>query len=365
MRAIVYSGPNEIALRDDVSFKDPLGSGQVRVQIVNAGLCHSDVSLIDGTIPYPTPAVMGHEGAGVVTEVGSEVTHVEAGDHVVLTTLTSCGLCPACADGRPVLCKKSNRLARTLVVGEDEAYNFANCSVWAEEAVVNAVQAVNIPRDVPFTTACLVGCGVLTGVGAVLNRAQVRPGDAVAVIGVGGIGLSVVQGARLSNASRIVAIDTNPAKEEIARRFGATDFVNPADLPDGTDVVAAVRALDGLGDGVDHAFECVGAPALIRNAVDLLDWGGQAVLLGVPKLGTEALFVVQSLYHDKSILGCRYGSSSPQRDIPLLIEMYREGKLLLDELVTSTYALADIGTALSELADGKLARGVLEVTPAP
>ena len=354
MRGVVFTG--EVEVRDDITFRRPLGPGQVKVRVVNAGLCHSDVSVIDGTIPYPTPVVMGHEGAGVVEEVGDGVTHVAPGDHVVLTTLTSCGMCPACAAGRPVLCKQSNRLARRYLVGDEKAYDFASTSVWAEEAIVEAVQAVKIPAEVPLATACLVGCGVLTGVGAVLNRARVQPGDTAVVIGVGGIGLSVVQGCRLSQAGRIVAVDTNPAKESLARQFGATDFVDPA----GADLVEAVTEL--LADGADHVFECVGHPGLIQAATAMLDWGGQAILLGVPKMGTEASFVVSDLYHDKSVLGCRYGSARPQHDIPLLIDLYQRGELLLDELVTATYPLDDVSRALEELHAGKLARGVLQIS---
>lgn len=354
MRGIVFTG--EVEVRDDISFRRPLAPSQLRVRIVNAGLCHSDVSVIDGTIPYPTPVVMGHEGAGIVEEVGEQVAHVEPGDHVVLTTLTSCGACAACAAGRPVLCKQSNRLARRYMVGEEKAYDFANTSVWAEEAVVEAVQAVKIPTDVPLTAACLVGCGVLTGVGAVLNRARVEVGQTAVVIGVGGIGLSAVQGCRLAGAGRIVAVDTNPAKEDLALRMGATDFVDSSE----GDMEELVQEL--LPDGADHVFECVGRPELVAASTRLLDWGGQAVLLGVPKMGTEAGFVVSDLYHDKSILGCRYGSARPQHDIPMLIELYRQGRLYLDELVTATYPLDEIDRALAELHSGALARGVLEIS---
>ena len=190
--------------------------------------------------------------------------------------------------------------------------------------MVKAVQVVRIPKDIPLPSAALIGCGVLTGVGAVLNRAKVDRGDSVLVIGTGGIGLNVLQGARIAGALRIVAVDANPAKEAVARQFGATDFLTSTE---------GVREL--LPTGADHAFECVGRVELIRQAVDLLDRHGQAVLLGVPPAGAEASFVVSSMYLDKSILGCRYGSSRPQRDIALYAELYREGRLLLDELVTA------------------------------
>ncbi len=348
MRAVVWTGALEV--RDDVEVRDP-EPHEVVVRIVNAGLCHSDVSVIDGTIPFPTPVVLGHEGAGVVEVVGSAVRRVKEGDHVVLTTLGNCGQCPACDRGQPTHCRDTmGKLPRpfTLAATGERAFQFANTGVFAERTVVNQTQAIVIDDTVPLTSACLIGCGVVTGVGAVLNRAKVQPGQRVAVIGVGGIGLNVVQGAAIAGAGRIVAVDTNPAKEELARQFGATDFVDSVD---------AVRDLEP--DGVDFVFECVGHPDLIRAAVDLLDWGGSAVLLGVPKLGTEASFVVNALYNDKSILGCRYGATRPHHDIPMLVQLYKSGRLKLDEMVTTTYSLEDVQQALDDLHHGKLARGVL------
>jgi S-(hydroxymethyl)glutathione dehydrogenase/alcohol dehydrogenase len=346
MRAIVWTGQLEV--RDDVEVRDP-EPHEVLVKIVNAGLCHSDVSVIDGTIPFPTPVVLGHEGAGVVEAVGAAVTQVKEGDHVVLTTLGNCGQCAACDRGQPTHCRQTfGRLPRPYTVGGEKAFQFANTGVFAERTVVNQTQAIVIDADVPLTSACLIGCGVVTGVGAVLNRAKVDTGQTVAVIGVGGIGLNVVQGAVIAGAGRIVAVDTNADKESVARQFGATDFVDSVD---------AVKEL--LPNGVDYAFECVGHPALIRAAIELLDWGGSAVLLGVPKLGTEAAFVVNTLYNDKSILGCRYGATRPHHDIPMLVGLYKAGRLKLDELVTQTYPLEDIQQALDDLHHGKLARGVL------
>jgi S-(hydroxymethyl)glutathione dehydrogenase/alcohol dehydrogenase len=195
----------------------------------------------------------------------------------------------------------------------------------------------------------------------VLNRAKVQPGETVVVIGAGGIGQSVIQAARLSSAGRIVVIDANPGKEAVARQFGATDFLDGSALTGEGELVAAVKDL-GLPNGVDYAFECVGHPALIRHAIDLLDWGGSCVLLGVPKLGTEASFVVNALYQDKSILGCRYGSTRPHHDIPLIVSFYLDGRFLLDEMVSQTYDLADIQLALDDLHAGKLNRGVLVLT---
>jgi Zn-dependent alcohol dehydrogenase len=353
MRGLVWTGALEV--RDDVELRraEP-GAGEVVVRIERAGLCHSDVSVLDGTIPFPTPVVLGHEGAGVVEAVGAGVTKVKEGDHVVLTTLGNCGQCDACDRGEPTHCRDTfGRLPKPFMVGDEKAYQFANLGVFTERTVVRASQAVVIDDRVPFEVACLIGCGVVTGAGAAMNRAKIRPGETVAVIGVGGIGLSVVQGARLMAAGRIVAIDANPAKEVSARQMGATDFTTDLDT---------VKDL-GFPNGFDHVFECVGHPALIKAGIGLLDWGGNLVLLGVPKLGTEASFVVNDLYNDKSIMGCRYGTTRPHHDIPLLASFYLDGRLLLDEMVSQVYDLADVQTALDDLHDGKLNRGVLAVTP--
>ncbi|MET8168586.1 Zn-dependent alcohol dehydrogenase [Streptomyces sp. NPDC005329] len=347
MRGVVFDGKRAEVV-DDLAVRDP-GPGEVLVAISAAGLCHSDLSVVDGTIPFPAPVVLGHEGAGVVEAVGAGVAHVVPGDHVALSTLANCGTCAQCDRGRPTMCRQAiGRPRKPFTRAGGAVYQFASNSAFAERTVVKAVQAVRIPKDVPLTSAALIGCGVLTGVGAVLNRARVGYGESVVVIGTGGIGLNVVQGARIAGASRIVAVDANPAKEAVARRFGATDFLNSTD---------AVR--DVLPTGADHVFECVGRVELIRQAIDLLDRHGQAVLLGVPPATAEASFLVSSMYLDKSILGCRYGSSRPQRDIALYAELYRSGRLLLDELVTDTYPVEDFAKAAADAEAGRVARAVL------
>ncbi|MFI0090925.1 Zn-dependent alcohol dehydrogenase [Streptomyces bobili] len=347
MRGVLFDGKRAEVV-DDLEVREP-GPGEVLVAVSAAGLCHSDLSVIDGTIPFPAPVVLGHEGAGVVEEVGAGVTHVAAGDHVALSTLANCGTCAECDRGRPTMCRQAiGRPGRPFSRSGRPVYQFASNSAFAERTVVKAVQAVRIPKDIPLPSAALIGCGVLTGVGAVLNRARVDRGDSVVVIGTGGIGLNVLQGARIAGALRIVAVDANPAKEEVARRFGATDFLTSAE---------GVREL--LPTGADHVFECVGRVELIRQAVDLLDRHGQAVLLGVPPATAEASFRVSSLFLDKSILGCRYGASRPQRDIALYAELYRTGRLLLDELVTRTYPVEDFAKATADAQAGRVARGVL------
>lgn len=356
MRGVVWTG--ELEVRADVEVRGPRPH-EVVVRIANAGLCHSDVSVLDGTIPFPTPVVLGHEGAGVVEAVGDAVRKVQVGDHVVLTTLGSCGMCDACDRGLPTHCRDTmGKLSRPFTVGGEKAFQFANAGVFTERTVVAESQAVVIDKAMPLEVACLIGCAVVTGAGAVLNRAKVQPGQTVAVIGAGGIGQSVIQAAQLSAAGRIVVIDANPGKEEVARRFGATDFLDGSTLTGEGELVQAVKDL-GLPNGVDHAFECVGHPALIRHAIDLLDWGGQCILLGVPKLGTEASFVVNSLYNDKSIMGCRYGSTRPHHDIPMYVQLYLDGRMPLGDMVSRVYDLGDITTALEDMHAGRLNRGVL------
>ncbi|MEV6400891.1 Zn-dependent alcohol dehydrogenase [Streptomyces sp. NPDC051907] len=347
MRGVVFDGTQPQVV-DDLEIRDP-GPGEVLVAIAAAGLCHSDLSVVDGTIPFPVPVVLGHEGAGVVEAVGPGVVHVAPGDHVSLSTLANCGACADCDRGRPTMCRKAiGRPGRPFSRNGEPLFQFAANSAFAERTLVQAVQAVKIPADLPLASAALIGCGVLTGVGAVLNRAKVDRGDTVVVIGTGGIGLNVLQGARIAGASTIVAVDSNPAKEGMARQFGATHFLRSAD---------GVREI--LPTGADHAFECVGHTGLIRQAIELLDRHGQAILLGMPAATAEASFVPAGLFLDKSILGCRYGSSRPQHDIALYADLYRQGLLLLDELITETYPVEDFAKAAEDAGEGRVARAVL------
>jgi S-(hydroxymethyl)glutathione dehydrogenase/alcohol dehydrogenase len=363
VRGIVHIGDGEVVVSDDLEVRRP-GSTEVMVRLEAAGVCHSDLSLIDGTIPYPTPVVCGHEGAGTVEEIGSAVRGLAPGDHVVVSTLASCNRCAACAAGFPTRCRASiGNLDQPFTFRGEPAYNFAATSSFAERIVVEAVQAVPIDHDVPFTSACLIACGVITGVGAVLNRARVRCGETAAVFGIGGVGLNVVQALRLVGASRIVAVDTNSAKAALARTFGATDFVTG-----GPDAVTEIRALfpaAGIhfAGGVDWAFECTGVPAVLAAAIETLDWGGTAVALGVPPPGAELSTVITRLTHvDRGLIGCRYGSARPHADFPMIASLYLDGRLLLDELVSATARLADFDTIVAAMHAGRLARGVLTFT---
>jgi Zn-dependent alcohol dehydrogenase len=365
MRGIVYDGEST-TLVETLELRAP-GPREVVVEIVAAGMCHSDLSFMSGLYPWPVPAVCGHEGAGVVAEVGDAVTHVKPGDHVIIATLAACGFCEQCNNGRPTSCRQTlGNAAENFTLEGKGVSNFAGASVFADRTVVRDVQAVKIPDDVPLTSAALVGCGVVTGMGAVLNRANVQLGQTAAVFGVGGVGLNVIQALKLKGARRIIAVDVASDKEKLAKQFGATDFL------DGSrdDIVDAIVALAPFSDdelrgpfnagGVDWAFDCVAFPQVTNNALEALDWGGTCVVIGVSGMTTEFHGLYQRLTQvDRGIIGCRYGTISPQRDIPLIVDLYRRGEVLLDELVSVTYPLAEYEQAIHAMESGTIARGVL------
>ncbi|MCX8071476.1 MAG: Zn-dependent alcohol dehydrogenase [Candidatus Binatia bacterium] len=352
VRAAVLDKPGgDVSIRE-VEVRDP-GPGEVRVRIRAAGLCHSDLSVIDGTIPYPTPVVLGHEGAGVVEAVGVGVRSVREGDHIIVSTLAHCGRCVACESGRPTQCRHapSPKESRPFLCDGDAIYQFANASVFAEATLIREESAIPIDARVPFDRACLIGCGIVTGYGAVVNRAKVETGATMAVFGAGGIGLNCIQGGVLAGASIIVAVDVVEQKLAWASEFGATHVVDARR----EDPVEAIRALCG---GVDYAFEAVGSLPVIRQALDSLAPGGTLTIVGVPPVGSQFSFVVHQLYQNKAILGCRYGAARPRVDFPLLANLYLSGRLKIDELVTREYRLEDFHQALADLKVGALARGV-------
>jgi len=356
MKAAVYRGGGRRAVVEEVEVRAP-GPGEVTVAVKAAGLCHSDQSVTDGTIPYPVPVVLGHEGAGVVETVGPGVTSVKPGDTVVLSTLAHCGRCPACESSRPTQCQNAPNPKDTtpFTVGGEIAYQFANASTFAERTLVREQSAIPIDPRVPFDRACLIGCGIMTGVGAVLNRARVEAGATMAVFGVGGIGLNVVQGGLLAGAAKIIAVDVNPEKLELARRFGATDTIDAGR----DDPVEAVRRL--TRGGADYSFEAVGLLTTIGQALDAIAPGGTLTIVGVPKIGSKFEFVVHNLYNNKAILGCRYGAARPRTDFPMLADLYLSGRLKIDELITRHYALDEVATAIDDLRRGTLARGVFHL----
>jgi Zn-dependent alcohol dehydrogenase len=339
-------------------------AGEVLVELKAAGVCHSDLHPARGEWPVRTPLVLGHEGAGVVREVGAGVKHVKAGDHVVFCWAPPCGVCPPCREGRPVLCDRlerttyRNRLPAgdTLLSARGQKvshYNgtacFADCAVVAGEGVIV------VPEDVPFEALATLGCAVVTGVGAVLNAARPEAGSKVAVIGVGGVGLNVVQGALLAGCARVVALDTRPGPLRLAREFGATDALDAS----GEKVTEQVREMTE-GRGADYVFDTVGAPATLAQALQLARKGGTVVLTGLARLDALASFpLFPFVMQEKRLVGSLYGSGRPARDVPRLVELYREGRLKLAELATRTYALTEINDALDALAGGAGARGII------
>ncbi|OCC23779.1 hypothetical protein MB02_10565 [Croceicoccus estronivorus] len=360
MRALIYEGPNKVSYTEELTVRDP-APDEVLVRIAASGICRSDIAVLDGTIEWPAPAVLGHEGAGIVECVGSEVTHVKPGDHVALHTLTHCGYCSQCVAGKPTRCRSTlgNR-SEPFRLGDMAVSNFAATSTFAELTVVKRQQVVKIDPSIPLDLACVIGCGVMTGMGAVLHRAQVEPGEAAAVIGVGGIGLNVVQGLRVAGASRIVAVDLLASREEMARDFGATDFID-ASREDTTSRLKEMFAdpKNAAASGVDWVFECTGNSQSLRGAVEALAWGGTCVVIGNAKPGAELQIPIQPLLIiDRGIMGVRYGTSQPNRDINTYLSMYENGILKLDELVSQRYALDDFAQAFDDLQSGKLARGV-------
>jgi Zn-dependent alcohol dehydrogenase len=364
-RAAVLTGVDQrLTIRDDVVVEPPR-AGEIRIRVAACGVCRSDLSMQDGTTPVPMPVVLGHEASAVVLEAGEGVTDLAPGDHVVVSWVPQCGNCFFCRRGQPQLCQASDAvmLAGGLLDGSprlrlDGAPLFQMCGTgtFSEETVIPACAAVKVPHDLALDVAALLGCSVLTGVGAALNTATIRPGDAVAVVGCGGVGLNVIQGARIAGAETIVAVDVHAEKLATAKAFGATATVDARAV----DPANAVRDLTGQR-GADVAFEVLGAAQTIAQTVEMTRRGGQAVLVGIPRL--DVVLTVPAMLgivlQERTIKGCWYGSSDIRRDIPRLIEHHREGRLLLEELVSKRIELDDVNEALAALKAGEGARSVI------
>ena len=368
MRAAVLTGVDApLETRDDVEIAPP-GPGEVRVRVVASGVCHSDLSVQNGTIPLPTPIVLGHEGAGVVEEIGEGVTTLAPGDHVVLSFVPVCGECYQCLHGQPFLCERSRAQAAAglldgttrLTSGGAPLHQMACLGTFGEQAIVPEISAVKIPDDVSLDVAALIGCGVLTGVGAALNTADIHEGDTVAVIGCGGVGLNVIQGAKIAGAGKIVAIDLFDSKLEMAREFGATHTINPGE----TEPVSAIAALND-GRGADVAFEVIGLGATIDQALNAVRPGGEVVLVGVPRLDVmlslNAAFTF--LYLAKTVKGCWYGSSDVRTDVPKLLDLWQRGELKLEELISKEIAVDQVNEAFADMLAGTVARSVIRHAP--
>ena len=338
-------------------------AGEVLVKIAASGVCHSDYHLVSGDTQHPMPLVAGHEGAGVVEAVGPGVTRVKVGDHITLNWAPDCGECFYCQHEQPNLCDTYTGpiWAGTMLDGTtrlysdgDPIYHYCGLATFAEYAVVPEPSCIPIRKDVPLKVAALVGCAVATGVGAVLYTAKVRAGESVVVYGCGGIGLNILQGAAMVGATTIIAVDTSPAKLDIARAFGATHTLLADD-----NTLDGIRDLTG-GRGADHVFEAVGAPAVQEAAFEAARPGGMLTLVGLSAMGTGTnLPGAVITRQEKTIRGSYYGTVSARRDFPLFLDMYMAGKLKLDELVSQEYPLTEINTAFDAMLTGGVARGVI------
>jgi S-(hydroxymethyl)glutathione dehydrogenase / alcohol dehydrogenase len=358
MKAAVLNqiGDTKLELRDDVSTID-VGPKEIRLRVRATGVCHSDLSAMDGTLPALAPGIIGHEGAGEVVEVGSLVDHLAPGDHVIVTFVPPCGTCPNCRRGEPHLCAIHAIAAFTsprFRVGETPVFGYAGLGTFAEELVVPADGAVKIDADIPFEIAALVACGVMTGVGAVINTARVEPGSTVLVIGCGGVGIAAIQGARLAGAAQIIAVDPVVAKHETAKRFGATHAATPEGL-------AALNAELAGNMGFDYTFDVVGIPATIRSAWDNARRGGTVVVVGAGRADAKVEFSAQELFlHDKKLLGSFYGGANVQRDYQRLLSLWRAGRLDLEGMISKRITLDEINEGLEALRDpGDLIRQVV------
>ena len=358
MKAAVMRAIGEPLRIEDIQVDGP-GRREALVRTAATGVCHSDLHVVEGSLPTALPTVLGHEPAGVVEAVGAEVRHVAPGDHVIGCLSAFCGACEYCLAGRPNLCEGEATMRRAgepprLSKDGEPIVQFVHLSAFAERMLVHENALVRIRRDVPLDRAALIGCGVTTGLGAVFNTARLPAGRTAAIIGCGGIGLSVVQGCRIAGAARIVAVDTAAWKLDLAARLGATDVI---DADAGNSVPAVVEMTSG---GVDYAFEAIGTPATVRQAVRMTRKGGTIVMIGVVPAGTSVeLPGADIVLREKRILGCMMGSNRFRTDMPRYIELYRRGQLRLDEMISARLPLDRVNEALEAMRQRAAARSVL------
>lgn len=357
--AVLNAIPGQLEI-EEISIDSP-GPREVLIQTAAAGLCHSDLHFMEGKYPYPCPAVLGHESAGIVEAVGSAVSYVQPGDHVITCLSAFCGYCEQCISGHLSLCENK---ATELVRGRDEAprlsrpngeplHSFLHLSSFAEQMLIHEHALVKIDKDMPLDKASLIGCGVTTGLGAVFRTAKVEPGSTVAVIGCGGIGLSAIQGARIAGANKVIAVDMVGSKLELAQTLGATHVVNASD----GDPVEQVKEL--TGGGVHNSFEAVGLKATAEQSFGMLRSGGQATVIGMIPVGTKVEIHGPELLSEKTLTGSNMGSNQFRTDMPRFVEMYLDGRLLLDEMVSKTIQLEDINDGFAEMKTGAIARSVI------
>ncbi len=360
MKAAVMRRNNAPLEIEEVTIDSP-GPGEVLVRTAASGICHSELHVIEGGLPMPPPCILGHEPAGVVEEVGEGVTDFAPGDHVIGCISAFCGKCELCLKGRPHLCAGGETLQRPPEAGfrlsaadGSPILQFANLSSFAEKMLSHERALVKIRDDMPLDRAALIGCGVTTGLGAALNTARVEPGSTCVVIGCGGVGLSALQGCRIAGASRIIAVDTQPWKLELAQKLGASDVV------DGSEGDPTLKVHELTGGGADYAFECIGLPVTVQQTVGMVKRGGAAVLVGVVPLGKMVeLHIAEITFQEKRVLGSMMGSNRFRIDMPRYVDFYLDGRLKLDEKNSARIGLADVNDALDKLRAGEAARQVI------
>jgi len=358
MKAAVFHGPNQPLKIQNVEIDNPR-EHEVLLRTVASGVCHSDLHFVDGLYMWPTPAILGHEAAGIIEKVGSQVSYVKPGDHVICCLSVFCGYCPECMSGHQNIC--SNRAATQRAGGDKPRLaldgapvsQFADLSSYAEKMLVHENAVVKIDPEFPLDRAALIGCGVITGVGAAINTAKVTPGSSVAVFGAGGVGLAVVQGARIAGARQIIVVDKFEHKLALAKRLGATHTVDASN----TDPVDAIRSM--TGGGAEFSFEAIGLKKAAEQAYECLNAGGVATIVGMVPLGQKVEVDGFSLLFEKRIQGCFMGSNRFRIDMPNLIDFYKQGRLNLDDMISKRGKLEDVNEAFRAMKAGEVARTVL------
>ena len=358
MKAAVLHEANQPLAIEDVEINKP-GPREVLIRTAFAGLCHSDLHFIEGLYPHPLPVVLGHESAGIVEQVGSDVTYVKKGDHVITCLSVFCGTCENCTTGRPAICTDTSvkllpGVAKRLTLKGQPLHTFTNLSSYAEMMLVHENAVVKIRDDFPLDRAALIGCAVITGYGAAVNTAKVAPGETVAVIGCGGVGMAAINGAAIAGAGRIIAVDTNPVKLQLATKLGATDLVNPKD----GDPVKRIKEL--TKGGVHHAIECLGTKTTAEQAFQMLAIGGTATIVGMVPFGQKIELHGFDFLRERKIQGSSMGSNRFRVDMPRLVEFYNQRKLHLDDWISDRIELSDINQGFANMKAGKVVRSVIQ-----
>ena len=359
MKAAVMYETNQPLVIENIGTKKP-GAREVLINTAYAGLCHSDLHVMEGNFPHPLPVVLGHEAAGIVEQVGSEVNYVKPGDHVITCLSVFCGTCEQCTSGHPSICSNTDvkmmpgKAERLEWEKPEQLHTFVNLSSYAEQMLVHEHAIVKIDKEMPLDRAALIGCGIITGFGAAVNTAGVRFGQSVAVIGCGGVGMAAINGAKIAGANRVIAVDINPAKLQLAAKIGATDLVNPKD---GDPIEAVVEM---TGGGVHHAIECLGLKQTAEQAFRMLGPGGTATLVGIIPFGQNIELHGFDFLREKKIQGSAMGSNRFRTDMPRLIELYRQDRLYLDDWISGTIKLEEINEGFTAMKEGKTLRTVID-----